>query len=124
MSDQAKLILLRNTRLFVRRPDLRDEIHAQSETVDLAPNQLCRLLPDRDYVVRLGRLRLSEFLDDGRELARAVLQNGSSFMTRTLTDDTDPADDCFSLDKTVLMALGDARLWSLPAGAFRSKNVY
>jgi CRP-like cAMP-binding protein len=124
MDDESRLIMLRNARLFVSRPDLRRVLHEQHETVDLAPNQLIRLQSNRDYVLRLGRLRLSEFLTDGRELGRGVLQTGSSFMTRSMVDDELPEADSFLLQNTVIMALGDAQLWSLPAGTFRSNDVY
>ena len=110
------LSLIRDARLFMRRPDLLDGFDDVRSTVELVPAQLVELDAPADWVVRLGRLRLAEFLPDGRELCRAVLQAGSCLVTRE--DGSAPGDGSLDLDRTTVMALGDARLWRLPPGTF------
>ena len=113
-SKNRTLSLIRDARLFMRRPDLLDELRDARRAVRLAPSQLAHLDAPADWVLRLGRIRLSEFLPDGRELCRAVLQAGSCVVTREGLATSTP--DRLDLSRTVLMTLGDAELWRLPAG--------
>ena len=57
-----------------------------------------------------------EFLPDGREITRAVLQAGSLLVTAVGNADADPEADVYVLRDCVLMALGEAELWLLPSG--------
>lgn len=113
-TQHRTLSLIRDARLFMRRPELLDDLEEVRRPVLLAPSQLVDLDAPADWVLRLGRLRLAEFLPDGRELCRAVLQAGSCVLTR----DDPGAPDAGRLDlgRTTLMALGDAELWRLPPG--------
>lgn len=109
------LALIRDARLFMRRPDLLEDLDDVRAEMLLAPSRLVALDGNADWVLRLGRMRLAEFLPDGRELCRAVLQSGSCFVTRP-TPSSEPEGPWLDLSRTTLMALGDVRLWHLPAG--------
>ncbi len=108
------LSLIRDARLFMRRPNLLEDLQGVRRPLLLAPSQLAELDAPADWVLRLGRMRMSEFLTDGRELCRAVLQAGSCMTTR-LENEADPPHS-LDMSRTVLMALGDAELWRLPPG--------
>ncbi|MBU0741402.1 cyclic nucleotide-binding domain-containing protein [bacterium] len=114
------LTLIRDARLFMRRPELRDELSDARYARHLAPYELLRAACPADYVMRLGRARVTEFLPDGREVTRAVLQSGSCFTTR---EEAGGGDSSYPLDRTTVMALGDAELWRLPAGTFDELNI-
>jgi hypothetical protein len=116
----ARLVLIRDARLFMRRPELGDELAAGSEARELVQNELLRPPCPADYVLRLGRLRVTEFLPDGREVTRAVLQAGSCFKTREAAEH---GDSVYPLERTALMALDDAEVWRLPAGTFAGLNI-
>ncbi len=116
----SRFTLLRDARLFVRRPELREELAGRGERIELGAHELFRPDASFDYVVRLGRLRLTEFLPDGREITRSVLQSGSCFVTGGAADD---AETSYPLDRTTVMALGDAELWRLPPGTFADLNI-
>ena len=109
----STMILHRDTHLFAQRPDLVGRLEKQRERILLAPDQLLHADPDTAYLVRLGRLRVSEFLPDGREVTRAVLQAGALF--RTGDTPSDPEADIYDLDHIVVMALGDVELWAFPS---------
>ncbi len=116
----SQLVLVRDARLFMRRPELGEELSGRVRAVDLAPSELLHPDSPADFVVRLGRLRVTEFLPDGREVTRAVLQAGSCFTTREAAES---GDSVYPLERAVLMALGDAEIWRLPAGAFDDLNI-
>jgi len=116
----ARLILVRDARLFRRRPDLDDRLADVRRARDLTQSELLHPACPADFVVRLGRLRITEFLADGREVTRAVLQSGSCFATR---EGAAGDDSSYPLDRTTLMALGDAVIWRLPAGTFDDLNI-
>lgn len=107
----------RDARLFARRAVDPRRLEEERETVPLLPNELYPPPVPADVAVRLGRIRVSEFLPDGREITRAVLQAGALFRTRPWpAPPGDPAPG-FDLAYVVLMALDDAELWVLPPGA-------
>ena len=107
--------LHRDTHLFAKRPDLAERLEKSRERVLLAPDQLMHAVPDHTYLVRLGRLRVSEFMDDGREVTRAVLQAGAMFRTSAAgISEPDAGADIYDLAHIVLMALGEVELWSVP----------
>lgn len=109
------LELLRDARLFVRRAGALARLESErTARIRLTADQIHHLDAPGDFVVRHGRLRLSEFLDDGREVCRAVLQAGFCFMIHGAA----AARTGTPLDVCVLMALGDAELWRLPSGTF------
>ncbi len=115
------LELLRNARLFVRRPGALALLERErTARIRLTTDQIHHPDTPGDYVVRHGRLRLSEFLADGREVCRAVLQTGFSF---TIHGPAATARPGTPLDVCVLMALGDVELWRLPAGSFGRLDV-
>jgi hypothetical protein len=78
----ARFEFVRDARLFTRRPAELRPLETRRRVVRLAPNQLFRPPVPADVAVRLGRMRVTEILPDGREVARAVLQAGSLFRTR------------------------------------------
>ncbi len=125
-SPAATFEFVREARLFTRRPADLHPLEAQRRVVRLAPNQLCHPPVPADVAVRLGQIRVTEFLPDGREVARAVLQAGSFFRTRPAVTAPDAASGAapgavsrtrHDLADIVLMALDEAELWLLPAGA-------
>lgn len=110
--------------LFGRRPELMDALADAAALQRLTSNQLVDLDPVADWVVRRGRLRLAEFLDDGREMAHGVLEAGSCFVTRARHDpDPDVATAPLPRDRATLMALGETELWRLEAGALGRHHV-
>ena len=109
------LTLHRGPNLLAERPDLRDRLEQEREVVQLAANQILHASAPATYLVRLGKLRVSEFLADGREITRAVLQAGAVLETTTDGAQADPEADVYVLRDCVLMALGEAELWLLPA---------
>ncbi len=104
--------------LFGRRPTLMDDLHPEATVLHLCANELVDLDPVADWVVRLGRIRLAEFLDDGRELTRGVLEAGSCFITRC-----EDIPNGWIRDRVTVMALGETELWCCDADAFRRHNV-
>lgn len=113
--------LVRNTHYFSNRPGAAEKLEPLCEAVPLAPEQLLHPDGPADWVVRRGKLRLSQFLDDGREITRSVLQAGSVFFTREPAPGEKPVDDpeadLYVLADIVVMALNEGELWRLPPGA-------
>ncbi len=125
--DAARLSFDRDARIFAARRDLVARLRAQGEEWPLVADELLHPPVPCDLVVRRGNLRLSELLADGREVTRAVLQTGAVCRVRAATT-AGPGDrerghgeatgtPLYSLASLVLMALGEAVLWLLPAGA-------
>ncbi len=112
------LIIRRDAHLFADRPGLMERMAKQRALVPLAADQLLHPATAHDYIVRRGKLRVSQFLTDGREVSRAVLQAGAVLLTRPGEgQEAEPAADRYLVDELVLMALGEVELWILPAGA-------
>jgi hypothetical protein len=117
---------VRDARLFAADRARLRELEREREVVSLVPTQLYHPPAAIDAVVRRGKLRVSEFLPDGREVTRAVLQNGAVFRTRPVGL-TSPAEESggpgaanrTNLADTVLTALGETEVWILPPGSLR-----
>ena len=124
MNEKAMVICLHRTaHFFSTRAGLAERLEKSRKLVYLAPDQVFHPLADSEYIVRLGKLRVSQFLEDGREITRAVLQAGSVIKIRPPQDHGDnPASDVYSLPDMVLMALGETELWLLPAGSIDSEH--
>lgn len=115
--------LNRDAHFFVTRSGLAERLEKIRQVVYLAPDQLLHPESEAEYIVRLGKLRVSEFLDNGREITRAVLQAGSVLIVRPSQDHGDnPASDVYNLPDMVLMALGETELWSVPVGSLDPDN--
>jgi hypothetical protein len=95
-----------------------DILQQDAVVLHLCANELVDLDPVADWVVRLGRIRLAEFIDDGRELTRGVLEAGSCFITRC-----EDISNGLARDRVTVMALGETELWRCDADAFRRHNV-
>lgn len=111
---------VREAHPFARdRSRLRD-LTRERQTIQLAPDQLYPPPVPIDAMVRLGKLRVTEFLEDGREVTRAILQAGAVFRTcarNTATPVAAGGDASHhDLADIVLTSLGEAELWLLPAG--------
>jgi len=108
------LELLREARLSVRRPGaLAEWERDRTARIRLTADQIHHPAAAGDYVVRHGRLRLSEFLAGGREVCRAVLQAGFCYAIHGPGPQPRPG---IPLDACALMALDEVEIWQLPAG--------
>ena len=115
---QQSLTVHRDAHLFSSRPQLAEKLARIRTRVLLAPDQLLHPEVPRVYIVRLGKLRVSQFLPRGAEVTRAVLQAGALVITGEIpAGEADPAADVYYLSEMVLMALGEVELWALPADA-------
>lgn len=115
--------LMQDTHLFSSNQRDVEKLEQNSRVIRLIPDQLFHPKEPAEFLVRLGKLRVSRFLPDGREITRAVLQAGSAF--KTLDADrlgTDPAADIYDLADIVLMALGEGELWALPPGTLPTED--
>jgi hypothetical protein len=115
MTTDLRLKLLRDARLFMRRPEAMERLAVRAESLHLGTDQLAHPAREADLVVRRGRIRLAEFLPDGREIGRSVLQAGSCCLIRA--DEGD-----FPLSMTTIMALGPSELWQLPPGTLAEEG--
>jgi CRP-like cAMP-binding protein len=121
MTDgQPTIALVRGANIFAADPERADRLEKLRQAVLLAPDQLLHPDVPAAYVVRLGKLRVSQFLPDGREITRAVLQAGAVLATAAAGRDADPGADVYILPDIVLMALGEAELWRLPPDALNT----
>ena len=119
----ARFVFARDARLFTRPPAVIARLEARRRVLPLAPSQLLHPPVPADGVVRLGQLRVSEFLPDGREVCRAVLQAGAWFRTQAWAKageakagEAAAGPETADLADIVLMALAEAEVWLLPAG--------
>jgi hypothetical protein len=116
--DETVLSFRRDTHLFSARPALAEKLERMRTRVRLAPDQLLHPEVPAAFIVRLGKLRVTQFLPDGSEVTRAVLQAGSLLTTaKPAAGEADPAADVYHLSEMVLMALGEVELWALPPEA-------
>jgi hypothetical protein len=120
----AVFLLRRDAHLFSHQPGIAERLAGVRSALPLAPDELVHPDVPADYLVRLGKLRLSQLLPDGREVTRAVLQAGAVFTTRPPDEAAaDPATDAYPLGDVILMAMGEAELWALPAGALAEASA-
>jgi len=112
------LTIRRKAHFFSARPLLAEKLEQTRKRILLAPDQLLHPEIPMAYIVRLGKLRVSQFLPDGAEVTRAVLQAGALLTAGELSQgEADPAADVYHLSEMVLMALGEVELWALPSTA-------
>jgi hypothetical protein len=116
-ADRPVLRLRRDAHLFSSRPELAERLARDRRALPLAPDELLHAATPAGYLVRRGRLRVTELLPDGREITRAVLQAGAGLETAA-GGATDPHEDTYLLADVILTALGEAELWQVPAGSF------
>jgi hypothetical protein len=118
------LEVVRDARVFTAGADRIRELESLGRVHRLLAGQELELDPPCDLVVRQGNLRVSEYLPDGREVTRAVLQTG---MVCRLRDgepavDSDAADSpLYSLAATALISLGASEIWQLPTDALATR---
>jgi len=111
----AALLFGRDDHFFADNAGRIEELESRRELMVLGSDQILHPLVPRHYIVRKGKIRISQFLNDGREITRAVLQAGSVFYTQGTDDDGDkPAADLYNLSGIVVMALTETELWSFP----------
>ena len=111
--SSSHLLFSRDSHFFVQNAGRLEALQSKCEVKNLTTDQLLHPVVPHQYVVRKGKLRISQFLDNGREVTRAVLQAGSVFSTRTAEGDGDkPAADLYILSSIVIMALGETELWA------------
>ncbi len=100
-----------------------ENLEQTSQTIKLIPDQLFHPVEPAEFIVRRGKLRVSRFLTDGREITRDVLQAGSTFKIITPgVLEVDHEADIYDLADIVLMSLGEGELWALPPGTLPSDN--
>jgi len=110
------LAFRRDTHLFSEQRDLIDRLQSRRRLIQLAQDQILHADTGSDFIVRRGKLRVSQFMPRGREVTRAVLQAGTVLATRSAGGEN-PAADVYWLADVVLMALGEVELWALPEGS-------
>ena len=121
--EQISLSLLPDTHLFSDNSRQMEKLEHKRRVIRLIPGQLFHPTEPAEFIVRLGKLRVSRFLPDGREVTLAVLQAGPEFRTfATGPEGDDPAADIYDLADIVLMALGEGELWALPPGNLRLES--
>ena len=118
-TSQQVLTIRREAHLFSTRPQLAEKLEHIRRRILLAPDQLLHPEVPLTYIVRLGKLRVTQFLPDGAEVTRAVLQAGALLTTGKISPEeaADPTAGVYYLSEMVLMALGEVELWALPTAA-------
>ncbi len=117
-TPSAVLIFGRDDHFFVDNASMVEDLELRRALNILGPDQILHPQVPQHYIVRKGKIRISQFLDDGREITRAVLQAGSVFFTQWTNDDGDkPAADLYNLSGIVIMALAETELWSFAENA-------
>jgi len=116
-ADAPLLCLRRNAHLFSQQPELAARLALDRRVLPMAPDELLHAVTPAGYLVRRGRLRVTQLLPDGREITRAVLQAGAGLETRE-SGGTDPLNDTYPLTDIILAAIGETELWQVPVGSF------
>lgn len=117
-TESPVLTIRRDAHFFSARPLLAEKLEQTRKRILLAPDQLLHPEVPLAYIVRLGKLRVTQFLPGGAEVTRAVLQAGALLTAEEISGgEADPAADVYHLSEMVLMALGEVELWALPAAA-------
>jgi hypothetical protein len=115
VTESPILTIRRDAHFFSARPQLAEKLEQTRKRVLLAPDQLLHPEVPLAYIVRLGKLRVTQFLPTGAEVTRAVLQAGALLTTENIpSGEADPAADVYHLSEMVLIALGEVELWALP----------
>lgn len=114
--SEPVLRLRRDAHLFASRPELAERLARDRRTLPMAPDQLLHPQVPAGYIVRRGRLRVTQLLPDGREITRAVLQAGSGLESLG-AGTADAGADTYPLADVILAALGETELWQVPAGS-------
>ncbi len=110
------LTIRRDAHLFSSQPLLTEKLEQTRKRILLAPDQLLHPEIPMAYIVRVDKLRVTQFLPNGTEVTRAVLQAGALLTAAEVSHvKADPAADVYYLSEMVLMALGEVELWALPA---------
>lgn len=114
------LEVVRDARVFTAGADRIQELEGQSVTHRLLAGQELEAAAACDLVVRQGNVRVCEYLPDGREVTRAVLQTGMvcrlrDGMAAGRSDAT--GSSLYSLTAASLVSLGASEVWQLPVGA-------
>jgi len=112
----------RTARVFTSHRDRMADLEKRAAVRRLVPDELLHPEEPADVVVRLGNLRISELLDDGREVTRAVLQSGAvcRIHADTAAGGDGPDAPLYRLRDTIIMALVETEIWILPAGALNA----
>ncbi len=76
-----RLLFDPEARLFARDRSLLHRLERLAAPLRLAPDQLHHPAVPQEAVVRHGKLRIAQFLPDGREVTRAILQAGATLRT-------------------------------------------
>jgi CRP-like cAMP-binding protein len=116
-ADVPLLSLRREAHLFSQQPDLAARLALDRRVLPLAPDELLHAVTPAGYLVRRGRLRVTQLLPDGREITRAVLQAGAGLETLE-GGASDPHRDTYPLADIILAAIGETELWQVPVGSF------
>jgi len=116
-ADAPLLCLCRNAHLFSQQPELAARLALDRRVLPMAPDELLHAVTPAGYLVRRGRLRVTQLLPDGREITRAVLQAGAGLETRE-NGGNDPLNDTYPLADVILAAIGETELWQVPVGSF------
>jgi len=117
-TTRQTLTVRRDAHVFSSQPVLAEKLEQTRKRILLAPDQLLHPGVPMAYIVRLGKLRVTQFLPRGAEVTRAVLQAGSLLTTGEISNgQADPAEDVYYLSEMVMMALGEVELWALPPTA-------
>lgn len=114
------LEVVRDARVFTAGTDRIREIEGQAVTHRLLAGQELEADQACDLVVRQGNIRLCEYLPDGREVTRAVLQTGMVCRLRVgvAASRSDAAgSSLYSHTAASLVSLGASEVWQLPVGA-------
>jgi hypothetical protein len=112
------LTIRRDAHFFSARSLLAEKLEQTRQRILLAPDQLLHPEVPLAYIVRLGKLRVTQFLPGGAEVTRAVLQAGALLTAEEISGgEADPEADVYHLSEMVLMALGEVKLWALPNAA-------
>jgi hypothetical protein len=83
----------RDAHLFASQPGKVEKLKLASRRILLAPDQLLHPDPATTYIVRLGNLRVTQFLPTGAEVTRAVLQAGALLSVGEISrGQADPSD--------------------------------
>ncbi len=118
MNSNPFIHFQRSDLFFVNNAAKMESLKTHSRKIDLTSDQILHPDTPQHYIVRKGKIRISQFLDDDREITRTILQAGSVFSTFNKEDIGDkPAADIYSLPGIVVMSLTETELWAFSENA-------